>query len=47
MLKLLSSSLLWQLLGGFALGLVGIVAMQPAEATHQLVDRVASLGHKG
>lgn len=40
MLKLFSSSLLWQLVAGFALGTVGIVALQPAESTQTLLDHV-------
>ncbi len=33
MIKILKSSLLWQLTGGFVIGTVGMLALQPAAAT--------------
>ena len=34
------NSFLQQFVGGFLLGAVGLVALQPAEATRNLADRV-------
>ncbi|MBX9815770.1 MAG: hypothetical protein K2X76_13805 [Sphingomonas sp.] len=33
MIKLLKSALLWQITAGFALGTIGMVAFQPADAS--------------
>lgn len=33
MIKLLKSALLWQIGAGFALGTIGMVALQPADAS--------------
>lgn len=43
MTKVLKSSLLWQVLGGFVLGTLGIIAFQPAEATRTLTSQVAAI----
>ncbi|MBY0304722.1 MAG: hypothetical protein K2W86_06180 [Sphingomonas sp.] len=43
MVKFLKSSLLAQLGSGFVLGLVGIIAFQPAQATRTLASQVASI----
>ena len=45
MRKLLQSSFLWQVAGGFVLGTVGMVALQPADATHTLASRFAPHHH--
>ena len=37
----LKSSFLWQFGGGFMLGAIGLVALQPADARHALVDHFA------
>ena len=42
---LFKSSFLWQFAGGFALGAVGLVAMQPADARHTLVERLTPSIH--
>ncbi len=43
MTKFLKSSLLWQVVSGFALGTIGIVAFQPADATRTLAGHVAAV----
>ncbi len=43
MTKFVKSSLLWQFVGGFVLGTVGIVAFQPADATRTLTQHVAEV----
>ncbi len=43
MTKVLKSSLLWQVLGGFVLGTLGIIAFQPAEATRTLTSHVSAI----
>lgn len=43
MVKLLKSSLLSQLAIGFVIGMVGILAFQPAEATHVLLTQVSAI----
>lgn len=43
MSKVLKSSLLWQVFGGFVLGTVGILAFQPSEATRTLTSQVAAM----
>lgn len=43
MVRVMKSALLWQLVGGFVLGLTGIVAFGPADASQTLVDRAASV----
>ncbi|WP_374146553.1 hypothetical protein [Sphingomonas sp. 28-63-12] len=43
MVKLLKSSLLAQLGTGFALGMLGILAFQPAEATRTLASQVVAI----
>jgi len=35
------SSVAWQVTSGFVLGIVGIVTMQPADATRTLVGHIA------
>ncbi len=41
MTSFLKSSFVWQFAGGFVLGAIGLVALQPAAATHELVSRFA------
>jgi hypothetical protein len=41
MLKHLKSSFVWQFAGGFVLGAIGLLAIQPAEATRELEHRFA------
>ena len=41
MTSFLKSSFVWQFAGGFMLGAISLVALQPAEATHELVSRFA------
>ena len=41
MLNTLKSSFVWQFAGGFVLGAVGLVVLQPAERTQELVGRFA------
>ena len=43
MLQLLKSELLWQLVGGFALGTVAVLTFGPSDATHNLVHFVGSI----
>lgn len=43
MLKILKSSLLWQISGGFVLGTLGILAFQPAEATRTFTSNVSAI----
>lgn len=38
-MRAFKTSFLWQFAGGFVLGAVGLVALQPADATHALVSR--------
>ncbi len=40
MVKRLKSSVLWQFAGGFVLGTVGLVALQPADATREMVSHI-------
>lgn len=40
MRRFIRSSLLWQFTGGFALGLAGLLALQPADARHVFVGHV-------
>lgn len=44
---MMKSGFLWQFAGGFLLGAVGLVAMQPAEANRGLVHDVAVAIHAG
>ena len=39
-MRVLKSGLLWQFIGGFALGTLGLIAFQSPEATHTLVGQV-------
>ena len=41
----IKSSFLWQFVGGFVIGAVGLVTRQPADATQTLTDRVAAVMH--
>jgi len=41
MVKLFKSALLWQLLGGFALGTLGMIAINPANASESPVQLIA------
>ncbi|MEG3163512.1 hypothetical protein U1701_02780 [Sphingomonas sp. PB2P19] len=45
MRNILSSSFLWQFAGGFVLGAIGLVALQPAAETQALRSHVASIVH--
>ncbi|MFM9829488.1 MAG: hypothetical protein ACKVOB_12210 [Sphingomonas sp.] len=45
--KLLSSALLWQLVAGFALGTLGVLALQPVEARQALLERAAAISPGG
>jgi hypothetical protein len=40
MRSLLKSGFFWRFAGGFALGAIGLFAMQPAQAVHQKADTV-------
>ncbi len=35
----------WQFAGGFVLGAVGLITLQPAEATKTLTDHLATAAH--
>lgn len=37
---LLKSSFFWQFAGGFAIGTIGLVALQPAEARHNIATHL-------
>ena len=41
MRSIITSSFLWRFVGGFALGTIGLFALQPAEATHGLNSPIA------
>ena len=41
MLNKVKNSFFWQVAGGFVLGAIGVVALQPAEATHSLATHFA------
>ena len=41
MRTILKSSFFWQFAGGFALGAVGLLTLQPAEATRKLTHHFA------
>ena len=41
-MRVLKSGLFWQFSGGFLLGTMALVAVQPAEARHLLVGHVQS-----
>ncbi|SEN73846.1 hypothetical protein SAMN05192583_3451 [Sphingomonas gellani] len=45
MLTALKTSVAWQVASGFILGTVGLVALQPAEATHAMVHRITPHTH--
>ena len=40
MWQFLKSDLLWQLVGGFAIGTIGMVVFGPADTTHTLVHHM-------
>ncbi len=44
-MRALKSSFVWQFAGGFVLGAIGLVAMQPAEATREMLGRIAPSHH--
>jgi hypothetical protein len=44
-MSLFKSSFFWQFAGGFALGAIGLVALQPAEATRTLAEHFMSAPH--
>ncbi len=39
MSNFIKSSVVWQFAGGFVLGAIGLVVLQPADATRELVSR--------
>jgi hypothetical protein len=41
MLNNFKSSFVWQFAGGFVLGAIGLVVLQPASATHEMLSRIA------
>ena len=41
MLNSFKSSFAWQFAGGFVLGAIGLVALQPASATHEMLGHFA------
>jgi hypothetical protein len=41
MLNIFKSSFVWQFAGGFVLGAIGLVALQPAAATHEMLGHFA------
>jgi hypothetical protein len=43
MLQLLKSELLWQLVGGFALGTIAVLAFGSSDTTHNLVHYVGTI----
>jgi hypothetical protein len=43
MRSLIKSSFLWQFTGGFMLGALGLLALQPAEAKHDFERHVTSI----
>lgn len=43
MLSIIKSSFLWQFSGGFVLGALGLIALQPAAETQALRTHVASV----
>ncbi len=48
MWQFLKSELLWQLLGGFAVGTVGMLVFSPSGAAHTLLHHIsAALGVTG
>ena len=46
MRSIVKSSFLWQFSGGFVLGAVGLIALQPAAETQALRSHVASIVHE-
>jgi hypothetical protein len=40
MLNRFKSSVVWQFAGGFVLGTIGLVALQPADATREMMGRI-------
>lgn len=45
MRSIIKSSFLWQFSGGFVLGALGLIALQPAAETQALRAHVASVAH--
>ena len=43
MLNSFKSSFAWQFAGGFVLGAIGLVALQPASATHEMLGHFAPM----
>lgn len=41
----IKSSFFWQFTGGFVLGALGLLAIQPAEARHDLVQHLTAHHH--
>lgn len=44
-MRALKSSFVWQFAGGFVLGAIGLVALQPADATHEMLSRIVPTQH--
>lgn len=40
MIKRLKSSLVWQFSGGFVIGAIGLLVLQPADATRAMVHHI-------
>jgi hypothetical protein len=40
-MRAIKSSFVWQFAGGFVLGALGLITLQPAEQTQQLMSRIA------
>jgi hypothetical protein len=45
MRSILKSSFIWQFAGGFVLGTIGLVALQPAEARHSIAAHFVPAAH--
>ena len=45
MRSVLKSSFLWQFAGGFVLGTLGLVALQPADARHTFIHHLDPVAH--
>lgn len=47
MRTLLKADFVWQFVGGFMLGAIGLVTLQPSDTTQQLVAKVTAVAHIG
>lgn len=45
MRQLFRSRTLWQMAGGFMIGTLGMIAMQPAAGRHALTERATAIVH--